>query len=134
QYGTALGDAVSRAAELVHDATAEEDGSVPETKEGEQRPGAIVFLSDGAQTQGLLSPQQGAQTALRLQVPVYSVSLRSDDRVIEITRFDGTRSIPVPPDRETLAQIAEAPAGEAFDVRDEDRLRTVYENLGQRLG
>lgn len=134
QYGTALGDAVSRAAELVHDATAEDDGSVPETKEGEPRPGAVIFLSDGAQTQGLLSPAQGAETAIRLKVPVYTVSLGTDNGVIEITRFNETRSIPVPPDRETLAQIAEATGGEAYDVRDEAKLRTVYENLGERLG
>lgn len=134
QYGTAIGDAVSRAAELVHDATAESDGSVPETKEGEPRPGAVIFLSDGAQTQGLLSPAQGAEKAIRLQVPVYTVSLGTDTGVIEITRFNETRSIPVPPDRETLAQIAEATDGEAFDVRDEAKLRTVYENLGERLG
>lgn len=134
QYGTALGDAVARAAELVHDATAESDGSVPETKEGEPRPGAIVFLSDGAQTQGLLSPAQGAAAASRLQVPVYTVALGTDDGVIEITRFNETRTIPVPPDRETLGQIAEATGGEAFDVQDDAKLRAVYENLGKRLG
>lgn len=134
QYGTAIGDAVSRAAELVHDATAEEDGSVPETKQGEPRPGAVIFLSDGAQTQGLLTPDQGAETAVRLQVPVYTVSLGTDDGVIEITRFNETRTIPVPPDRETLGRIAEATDGEAFDVQDEGKLKTVYENLGKRLG
>ncbi len=92
QYGTALGDAVARAAELVHDSTAEEDGSVPETSEGEPRPGAIIFLSDGAQTQGLLSPEQGSETAIRLRVPVYTVSLGTDNGVIEITRFNDSAS------------------------------------------
>ena len=67
-------------------------------------------------------------------MPVYTVSLGTDSGVIEITRFNEVRTIPVPPDRQTLARIAESTGGEAFDVRDEDRLRAVYENLGERLG
>jgi Ca-activated chloride channel homolog len=134
QYGTAIGDAVARGAELAHEAIADADGKVPELKRGESPAGAVIFLSDGFQTQGVLSPQDGAAEAVRQKIPVYTVALGTDEGTIEVVRFGEVRSIPVPPDRATLAQIAEITGGEAFDVRDESRLSTVYENLGKRLG
>ncbi len=62
------------------------------------------------------------------------MSLGTDSGVIQVVRFGEVRSIPVPPDRETLAKIAETTGGESFDVRSESKLRKVYENLGKRLG
>ena len=38
--------------------------------------------------------------------------------------------VPVPPDRETLAQIAEATGGTTFEATDADRLASVYRQLG----
>jgi Ca-activated chloride channel family protein len=134
QYGTAIGDAVARSAELAHSATVEAGGSTTPPKKGEPAPSAVVFLSDGFQTQGVLTPEQGAATARRLRVPVYTVSLGTDSGVIQVVRFGEVRSIPVPPDRETLARIAETTGGESFDVRSEGKLRKVYESLGTRLG
>jgi len=134
QYGTAIGDAVARGARLAHDAVADADGTVPEARKGEAPLGAVIFLSDGFQTQGILSVEQGAEEALKLKIPVYTVALGADSGVIEVVRFGEVWSIPVPPDRESLARIAESTGGEAYDVRDEDKLRKVYENLGTKLG
>jgi Ca-activated chloride channel family protein len=41
--------------------------------------------------------------------------------------------IPVPPDPETMRQIARASGGRFFAVDDADRLNSVYEGLGSRL-
>lgn len=134
QYGTAIGDAVARSAELAHSATLESGSTAPTLEDGEPAPSVVVFLSDGFQTQGVLTPEQGAATARRLKIPVYTVSLGTDSGVIQVVRFGEVRSIPVPPDRETLAKIAETTGGESFDVRSESKLKKVYENLGTRLG
>jgi Ca-activated chloride channel family protein len=42
--------------------------------------------------------------------------------------------IPVPPDRETLAAIAQFTGGEAFDAESAGALKEVYKGLGSRVG
>ena len=41
---------------------------------------------------------------------------------------------PVPPDPETMAEIARTSGGESFDVDDGDQLDAVYERLGSQIG
>jgi len=42
--------------------------------------------------------------------------------------------IPVPPDRETLAAIAEYTGGESFDAETAGAVKRVYSGLGSRVG
>ncbi len=132
--GTAIGDGVARGAQLARSAIADETGAVPPRKKGDPSPATVLFLSDGSQSRGVLTPDEGAEVARKAGVPVYTVALGTDEGVIEITRFGERRVIPVPPDRATLARIAELTGGKSYDVRDADRLREVYETLGRSLG
>jgi Ca-activated chloride channel family protein len=92
---------------------------------------AILLLSDGAQTRGTLDPLEGADRAASYGIPVHTIALGTPNGVIR--RFGGfTR--PVPPDPETLAQIAEATGGQAFTTQTEGRLNEVYDQLASRLG
>jgi Ca-activated chloride channel family protein len=93
-------------------------------------PGAIVLLSDGATTTGR-EPEQVAERARRVGVPVYTVALGTPDGVIP--RPDGG-AIAVPPDPATMAEIAELSGGEAYTVDEADELARVYERLGSEIG
>jgi Ca-activated chloride channel family protein len=129
--GTALGEAIVRSLELGR-------GVRPGTRaprSPSDPPLAVLLLSDGAQTQGQLQPVAAAQTARTLGVPIYTVALGTPDGVVS-RRLPGglTERIKVPPDRETLARIAEITGAESFAVADAPRLQAVYENLGSRLG
>ena len=73
---------------------------------GTARPAAILLLSDGSQTEGILLPMEGAARAKSFKIPVYTVALGTPEGVVEFTRFGGTRIIPVPPDKATMRQIA----------------------------
>ena len=42
--------------------------------------------------------------------------------------------MPVPPDPEALAQVAQISGGRAFAAEDADALDEVYETLGSRIG
>jgi Ca-activated chloride channel family protein len=137
-FGTAIGDALVRAVELGRGVTEEdavEDG-VPQAgqEEAEEPLVSILLLSDGAQTRGIATPQEGAELARRENIPVYTVALGTDEGTIEVFRFGELQVIPVPPDRETLARIAEATGGRSFDAFDEDQLTSVYEQLGSEVG
>ena len=106
----------------------------------EPSPVSILFLSDGAQTRGLLQPLEGAQLAKDACFPVYTIALGTPDGVIERGPFGGIPGqdsgelIPVPPDPATLRAIAETTGGEFSEARTSDALERAYENLGSRLG
>jgi Ca-activated chloride channel family protein len=134
QRGTAIGDAVARAAKLGRDAVGNAGdrrlaavGSCDTTKSKE--PVAVLFLSDGFQTAGALSPEDGAAQAKALCVPVYTIALGTDQGVLNM----GFRQIPVPPDRETLRGIATATGGKYFDAPTAKSLDSAYQSIGSLL-
>jgi Ca-activated chloride channel homolog len=124
--GTALGDGIARSIQLARGAR---------TPEGERPPAAILVLSDGAQTQGVLQPMQAAQRASRFRIPVYTVALGTEGGVVEVLRPDGlAERVTVPPDPTTLRQISSATRGRFYAAPDGARLQAVYEELGSRIG
>jgi Ca-activated chloride channel family protein len=140
--GTAIGDAVERAAELAQEAT----GAPAETQisgfglaapadsdSGQRPPAAVLFLSDGFQTAGLLAPLDGAARAKELGIPVYTIALGTADGVIDLSFGGEARRIPVPPDRETLRLIAEETGGKYYSAPSAEALRSAYSELGSLL-
>jgi Ca-activated chloride channel family protein len=123
--GTATGNAV-RAAVRILTATPGADGKPP--------PAAIVLLSDGKSTSGV-APLTAAQEAGRRHIPIYTVALGTASGTITVPRKSGgTETRQVPPDPETLRQMAAASGGQAYQAADAQRLSQVYERLGSQLG
>ncbi len=125
-YGTAIGDAVARGVDLVQLSTGEGGA----TTGAPTKAGAIVLLSDGAQTRGLLDPLQGADLARQAGIPVHTIALGTLDGTVTVKRGSADIVVPVPPDRLTLERIAEATGGTTFEATDAERLAAVYEKLG----
>jgi len=120
--GTATGNAVRAAVRILT------------AGPGKPPPAAIVLLSDGKSTSGV-SPVAAAQEAGRRHIPIYTVALGTPTGTITIPRpGGGTETRPVPPDPETLHQIAAASGGQAYQAADAQRLSQVYERLGSQLG
>jgi Ca-activated chloride channel homolog len=141
-FGTAIGDALSRAVDLARTATGE-TGETGEPREQPSQPvrdergrslASILLLSDGAQTRGLLSPGQGAEQAQLAGIPVFTIALGTDAGTILAGPPGQEQVIPVPPDRETLSAIAEYTGAESFDAESADALEKVYAGLGSRVG
>ncbi len=159
--GTAIGDALQTAVLLgrqVTDLVPEEGATAapatsaptrslaqatePGGSEGSEpkSPVSILFLSDGAQTRGLLQPLEGARLAKEAGFPVYTVALGTPEGVIERGPFGGapglnrSQLIPVPPDPDTLRAIAQTTGGEFSEARTAEALTKAYDNLGSRLG
>jgi Ca-activated chloride channel family protein len=123
--GTAIGDAVALSLRVGQ--PAEQSAEVP--------PRAIVLISDGARDGGQVDPEEAAQQAKRRGVPVYSVLVGTPDGVVEEELTGGFRRIiRVPPNPETLEQVAKTSGGEFFSAPDAAGLSSVYEELGSRLG
>jgi Ca-activated chloride channel homolog len=132
-FGTAIGDAVARGVELARSSVGEAGAAAPPPA-GSKPLGAVVLLSDGAQTRGVLTPDEGARLAQQAGVPVYTISLGTLSGSVAVNRGGTTIIVPVPPDRETLASIAETTGGKTFAVTDAARLNSVYEQLGTVVG
>jgi len=120
--GTATGEALAAA--------------IPELKrvkgsDGRRAPGAIILLSDGRTTEGR-DPVEVARLARRAHIPVYTVALGSPGATIPSPA--GFGAIPVPPDPETLREIAKVTRGQAFKVDEAKALEQVYKRLGSQLG
>ena len=116
--GTATGDALAGAL----------DAFGPR---GEDRPpAAIVLISDGATTSGR-DPVEVAREARAAGIPVSTVALGTPEGTLELP--DG-RTQGVPPDPESLRQIAQVSGGRAFTAEDAGSLEEVYEDLGSRIG
>ena len=122
QRGTAIGDAIARGVEVAR--------AADEGVSGVARPAAILLLSDGSQTEGLLLPQEGAARAKSFKIPVYTIALGTPEGIVEFNRFGGTRIIPVPPDPATLRQIATMTGGKFYEAENEPDLRKAYESMG----
>ena len=129
--GTALGEAILlslRAARSVVPPREGGDG-------GEQQPASVLLISDGAQTQGEVTPAEAARRARRAGIPVFTVSLGTPAGIVERTLVGGyTERVRVPPDPRALRLVARQSGGEFFSAPDDRRLRRVYEELGTRLG
>jgi Ca-activated chloride channel family protein len=114
---TATGDGVAEALRLL------------ESEEERRPPAAVVLLSDGETTSGR-DPVEVAREARTARVPIYTVALGTSGATIPGT---GGGSLPVPPDPETMAEIASTSGGQSFDVEDADQLDAVYERLGSQI-
>ncbi|HEX2415841.1 MAG TPA: VWA domain-containing protein [Thermoleophilaceae bacterium] len=115
--GTATGDGLAAALDLI-------DGR------GERRaPAAVVLLSDGKATTGR-DPLPVARQAKRLGIPINTVALGSRGAVI--TTPSGAL-LAVPPDPETMREIAELSGGRDYEVDDADDLGEIYEQIGTRV-
>jgi Ca-activated chloride channel family protein len=122
QRGTAIGDGIARGVEVARAADLGQAGT--------ERPAAILLLSDGSQTEGLLLPLEGAARAKSFKIPVYTIALGTPEGVVEFNRFGGTRIIPVPPDPATLRQIAAQTGGRFYEAESVGDLREAYEKMG----
>lgn len=140
EAGTAIGDGLALAVQTVEAAV----GDAPRGKDG-KRPGAIVLLSDGAQTRGALTPLQGAALARNAGIRVFTVVLGTDHGTVRIGPVGGlgggfgpaggfpSQRFPVRPDPVTLAAIAHDTGGRTYRAKSASKVQAVYKQLGASI-
>lgn len=92
-------------------------------------PGRIVLMSDGETTVGRPN-ELAAKAALEAKVQISTIAFGTDDGYVTV---EG-RNIPVPVNREALADIADATGGRAFEAATAKELRRVYADIGSSIG
>ena len=154
--GTAIGDSLQMAVDLAKQATDEQpqqqeavEADLGPTRQlaqaagcGSESPASILFLSDGAQTRGILQPLEGAALAQDACIPVFTIALGTAEGTIDRGAFGNQfgrdpgagQDIPVPPDPATMRAIAEMTGGEFSEARDADAVERAYSKLSSQLG
>lgn len=128
--GTAIGDAIARSLEVGRQARR----SAARAGRKGRRPFSILLLSDGANQSGI-SPTEAAAQAREARVPVYTIALGTPSGTVrQIDDFGQVRTIPVPPDPDTLRQVAADTGGRFFNAPSEDDLGEVYDRLSSQVG
>jgi Ca-activated chloride channel family protein len=139
EAGTAIGDGLALAVQTVKTSV----GDAPRSKDG-KIPGAIVLLSDGAQTRGDLTPLQGADLARTAGIRVFTVALGTNNGTLDPGSFGFgfpggaggqgfSRRFPVRPDPVTLAAIAKETDGKTYRAQSASKVREIYKQLGASI-
>ena len=110
--GTLVGDGLSVALEAIEEIR----------RDAQDTPAAALLLSDGRDTGSLVHPDEAAERARSLSVPVFTVVV---GQVVE-GQDSGA-------DRATLEAIAQISGGETFTAEDADQLTARFESIGSEL-
>lgn len=132
ESGTAIGDGLQDAVNTVFSSVGHH---APRGKNG-HIPAAIVLLSDGAQTRGVLSPEDGATLAKDAGIPVYTIALGTNHGVLRDNQqfgFGFGGSFPVRPDPTTLRVIAHMTGGVAYRAQSAEKVQAVYKSLSNSV-
>ena len=138
--GTAIGDALSMAVDVGRQSLEQDRADAETAPSGgggdDENLVSILFLSDGAQREGILQPLEGAQLAKQASMPIYTVALGTPSGTVAGGGFFpfGSDRISVPPDPVTLRAIADTTGGTFTEARDAETLDDAYEKLGSNLG
>jgi Ca-activated chloride channel homolog len=127
--GTAMGDGLARGLESAQAPVPTQDG-----RGTRKLPAIIVLLSDGKQTLGADDPLDIAARAREARIPIYTIALGTQDgEVVQQDPFGFVQRIPVPPDKETLRQVARITGGRFFEAVSAEDAEDIYGRIGTRL-
>jgi Ca-activated chloride channel family protein len=120
--GTAIGEAIFAGLDAL--------ATVPDAEDpDEEVPASIVVISDGETTVGRPN-ELGVEAAVDADVPVSTIAFGTEDGLI----FVEGEPVPVPPDLDAMAAIAEETGGVFFEATDGGELTAAYEDLGSSIG
>jgi Ca-activated chloride channel family protein len=101
------------------------------TSQGDTPPPArIVLMSDGANNKGRRT-DQAATAAKQAGITVSTIAFGTDNGTVNIPGYGPQ---PVPADKPTLRDLAEATGGTFHVAASAEALQSVYRNIGQQIG
>ena len=119
ENSTAIGDALAEGVERLRNA--------------EEKTKIMIFLSDGEQTAGALTPEQGTALAKKYGIKVYTIGIGSNDLTeAPVMLSNGrviTQKVLMRLDEQTLKNIAKQTGGVYFNAKSTQNLEKVYQEI-----
>ncbi|NOX57791.1 MAG: VWA domain-containing protein [Planctomycetes bacterium] len=129
--GTAIGDAIALGVLRMKDMTKRREALSTNRIKSK----VLVLLTDGEQTKGDLTPQQGADLAKAEGIKIYTIGVGSRG-VVPVPTIDpfgreelGKAEFPL--DETTLTEVAETTGGEYFRATNTETLRNIYARIDE---
>jgi Ca-activated chloride channel family protein len=118
RVGTAIGDAITLSLNAL-----QADGVLtPPAATPQESAGRVLLLTDGAQSAGTVTPEDGAQRAAAVRVPVYTILLGDDPG----------RADQAPP-ADVLAQVSSTTGGVSAQTTTTADLERVFADIGKMV-
>jgi Ca-activated chloride channel family protein len=130
EAGTSLGDGLTAAVKLTV-ASLAKDGI--RRAPGHDLPAVIVLESDGAQNRGFVEPLAAARAAKAAGLRVDGIALGTRNGVVTFGFGAYLTHVPVPPDPQTVAEIARVTGGANFTATTAARLDAIYSGLAASI-
>jgi Ca-activated chloride channel family protein len=121
--GTAAGEGIAAALDAISSSVSASGAG------GRHLPASIVLLSDGATTVGR-PVEEAAREAADRSVPVSTIAFGTDSGTVVV----GGEVVPVPADRQAMAEVADITGGTASTAETASQLHKVYDDIGARVG
>ena len=135
EAGTAIGDGIAVATQVAQSSIGN-----AHLAPGAKAPAAIVMLSDGAQTRGILTPLEGADRAKAAGIRIDTIALGTPNGTLQIGPsfgfgFSGSSGgrMTVRPDPTTLRAIAAETGGVAYQAKTAAKVDSIYRALGSHV-
>jgi len=98
-------------------------------KQSAQLERVLVLLTDGVNTAGDITPQQGTELAVKAGLKIYTIGIGAD--AMNVSSFFGSRQVnpSAELDEEGLTKIAEQTGGRYFRARDTRELNEIYQMI-----
>ena len=129
--GTAIGDAIALGVLRMLDLATRRE--VLEANRVKSK--VLVLLTDGEQTRGDLTPQQGAELAKAEDIKIYTIGVGTRGMApmpyVDLFGRKQLVSQPVTIDEETLKEVALITGGEYFRATDTDSLKKIYARIDE---
>lgn len=110
--------------------------AVNRLKDSKAKGKVIILLTDGVNNTGFIEPKTAADLAIEYGIKIYSIGVGSEGMALSPVSLDRNgeliyRNIKVEIDESLLTEISELSNGKYFRATDEDKLKSIYDEINK---
>ena len=110
--------------------------AVNRLKDSKAKGKVIILLTDGVNNSGFIEPKTAADLAIEYGIKIYSIGVGSQGMAMSPVSINRNgefvyRNVKVEIDEDLLAEISESSNGKYFRATDEDKLKSIYDEINK---
>jgi Ca-activated chloride channel family protein len=110
--------------------------AVNRLKDSKAKGKVIILLTDGVNNTGFIEPKTAADLAIEYGIKIYSIGVGTKGMAMSPVSIDRSgqfvyRNVEVEIDEDLLTEISESSKGKYFRATDEDKLKSIYDEINK---